>query len=348
MTITLEDGVYVNLDAEKYFAADRLGSTDLVVLHNRPADWFYRSRHNPFYERHVTEEMEFGSALHLLLLEGEDAYRQRCIVKPTHYPEGVKFGEEFDPNGPMKPWNGNANWCKAWLERHDRADVHIIDEDMDRRVRHMTALIQNHPELGEPMRKGLSEVSILWTHEATGLRLRARFDKLLPRFTVDLKSFGGNGRGIDMTQQCLWLVKDRHYDVQRFMYFLARQAMGGLISQGRVFGATGPQADWLARVATVETWRWCWIFYRRRDDAKGHAPIVKPIYRSHFDATFESGRQKFEVAVANYRTFVDRFGFDVPWAVVEQGEEPPDHAMPIGLNDCPKPFTFPEPEKDAA
>jgi hypothetical protein len=213
---------------------------------------------------------------------------------------------------------------------------------MDRRLRHMAALIMNHPELGQPMQKGLSEVSVLWTHEASGLRLRARFDKLLPGFTLDLKSFGGNARGISMTQQCLWLVKDRHMDVQRFMYFLARQAMAGLIADGKVFGATPAQTDWLRKVAAVEDWRWGWIFYRRRDDERGHAPIVKPLYRSHFDQTFESGRQKLEVALANYRTFVDRFGFKVPWAVVEPGEEPADHEMPLGLNDCPPPVTFPQ------
>lgn len=338
--ITLEDGVYVDLNAERYFAADRLGSTDLAVLHRRPADWYYRSRHNPFYEREATDEMEFGSALHLLLLEGEEAYRKGCVVRPSEYPD-AKTGE-------MKPWHGGANFCKSWMEEHDRPGVHIITEDADRRVRHMAALIQNHPELGQPMQKGLSEISVLWTHEASGLRLRARFDKLLPRFVVDLKTFGGNSRGIGLTQECLWLVKDRHMDVQRFMYFLARQAMADLIARGKLFGATPQQAEWLAKVAAVEDWRWCWIFYRRRDDQKGHAPIVKPIYRSHFDATFESGRQKFETALANYRTFVDRFGFDVPWAVVEPGEEPPDHSMPIGLGDCPPPFTFPDEQEEAA
>lgn len=338
---TLKDGIYVGLDAGKYFAADRLGSTDLKTLHNSPADWWYGSRHNPDRgESEPSDEMEFGSALHLLLLEGEDAYAKHCVVKPAEYPD-AKTGE-------LKPWNGNATYCRDWMEIHQGPDVHIITEDADRRVRHMAALIQNHPELGGPMMKGLSEVSVLWTHEASGLRLRARFDKLLPKFVVDLKSFGGHARGVGMTQQCLWLVKDRHMDVQRFMYFLARQAMADLAAKGAIIGATPAQTEWLTKVAAVEDWRWCWLFYRRRDDKKGHAPIVKPIYRSHFDGTFESGRQKFEVAVANYRTFVDRFGLSVPWAVVEPGEEPADHQLPIGLNDCPPPFTFPDIEDIAA
>lgn len=326
--ITLKDGVYVGLEAEKYFAADRLGSTDLATLHKSPADWWYKSRHNPDYSFRPTAEMQFGSALHALVLEGEDAYRKVAVISP------------FD--------NFRTKEAQLWRDATLAEGLLIVTPDMDRRIRHMAALILNHPELGDPMQKGLSELSVLWTHEPTGIRLRARFDKLLPRFTIDLKSFGDHGRGVDMTQKCLWLVKDRHMDVQRFMYFLARQAMAGLIEQGAVFGATPTQTEWLARVAAIEDWRWAWIFYRRRDDDAGHAPVVKPIYRSHFDATFESGRQKFEVALQNYRTFVDRFGFKVPWAVVEPGEEPADHAMPMGLGDCPPPVTFPEDEKDAA
>lgn len=337
----LPDGVYVGLKDEDYFAQDRLGSTDLSVLHNRPADWFYGSRHNPFRPaRESSEEMDFGSALHTLLLEGDEAYDARIILRPETYPEIDRKGIE---TGEYKPWNGNAGWCKAWIEEHDRPDKLILTEDADRRVRHMAELIRNHPELGAPMQAGLSEVAVLWTTE-DGLKLRAKFDKLLPRFVVDLKTFGGDAKGRTVREQCLGLVAQRHMDVQRFLYFQARAHMAEL----PVFGATPAQADWLKKVAAVEDWRWCWIFYRRRDDKRGYAPIVKPIMRSHFDASFESGRQKCEVALANYRTFRARFGFDVPWAVVEPAEEPADHDFPPWLADVSAPVTFPETDKEAA
>lgn len=336
----LPDGIYVGLKDEIYFAQDRLGSTDLTVLHNRPADWFYRSRHNPHRpEREATEEMEFGSALHVLLLEGDEAYREKVILRPAEYPVIDRKGIE---TGEMKPWNGNANWCKDWLEAHARPGIVILTEDADRRVRHMAELVRNHPELGAPMQAGLSEVSVLFT-TSDGIKMRARFDKLLPRFVCDLKTFGGDAKGRTVKEQCLALVAQRHMDVQRYLYFQARQRMAEL----KVFGATPAQADWLRKVAAVEDWKWCWIFYRRRDDKAGYAPVVKPIMRSHFDATFESGRQKVEVALANYRTFRDRFGFNVPWAVVEHAEEPLDHEFPSWLADVSEPVSFPE-HKDAA
>lgn len=335
----LADGIYLNLKAEDYFAQDRLGSTDLTVLHNRPADWFYGSRHNPHRgDRKVSDEMAFGSALHVLLLEGDDAYLKWVAVKPAEYPD-AKTGE-------LKKWNGNAGFCKDWEEEHDRPGVTIISSDADRRVRHMAALIRNHPQLGPPMSKGLSEVSVLWTNDH-GVRLRARFDKLLPAFVVDLKTFGGDAKGRSTTDQCLALVAQRSMDVQRFLYFQARMRMADMIAAGALHGGTEAEREWIAKVAAVEKWSWCWIFYRRQDDSAGYAPIVKPILRSHFDTTFETGRQKVEVALANYQAFVRQFGFDVPWAVIEPSEEPADHSFPPWLTDVAEPVTFPE-QKDAA
>lgn len=325
----LPDGIYIRLKPETYFAQDRLGSTDMVTLHNRPADWWYGSRHNPHHTRTSSTEMDFGSALHLLVLEGETAYLKSTKLRPDEYPD--------EKTGELKPWHGGSKWCKAWLEDNEGPDTLILTEDMDRRLRHMAALIMNHPELGEPMRGGLSEVSVLYTL-SNGLKCRARFDKLLSKFVLDLKTYGGDARGLDLTQQCLYNVKDRHMDVQRYMYFLARQAMAKL----PIFGATPKEEEWLRRIAAIEEWRWCWLFYRRRDDQTARAPIVKPIYRSHFDGTFESGRQKLDVAVKNYLTFMQRFGTEVPWAIIAPGEEPPDHSLPMGLTDIPPPVDLPE------
>jgi len=345
MTKPLADGIYINLKPEDYFGQDRLGSTDLTVLHNRPADWWYGSRHNPHRpERESSDEMDFGSALHVLLLEGDDAYAEQIILRPEEYPETDRKGIE---TGILKSWNANANWCKDWLEAHDEPGKLIITEDADRRVRHMAELVRNHPELGGPIQAGMSEVSILWTTD-DGIPLRARFDKLLPRFTVDLKTFGGDAKGMSTTQQCMGLVASRSMDVQRFLYFQARQKMAELLAAGALHGATGAEADWLRKIAAIDDWRWCWIFYRRRDDKKGYAPIVKPIMRSHFDTSFDTGRQKVGVALQNFRTFRDRFGFDVPWAVVEPSDEPADHSFPPWLKDVAEPVTFPEPQDQAA
>lgn len=336
----LADGVYFNLPAETYFAQDRLGSTDLAVLHSDPADWWFKSSHNPHRpDRETTDDMAFGSALHALLLEGESAYARQVRVRPDTY-EDAKTGEE-------KPWRANAGPCMDWLAENDRPGITIISGDADRRVRHMAELIRRHPELGEPMQSGVSELTVLWTHES-GLRLRARFDKLLPRFVVDLKTFGGDTKGATTKEQCLGLVARRHMDVQRYLYTEAREAMTGLIAAGAVHGAERREAEWIERVAAVPDWKWCWIFYRRQDDRKGHAPVVKPIIRGPGDVTHETGKRKVAVALQNYTAFVDRFGFDVPWAVIEATEEPLDHEFPPWIERVNEPFAFPETQKEAA
>jgi len=324
MTITLKDGVYIGLKDEVYFAQDRLGSTDMSVLHKDPASWWYGSRHNPNrHEREVSEEMQFGSALHALVLEGEEAYADRAEISPF---------EDF-----------RTKEARVWRDDAVIRGKIIMTEDMDRRVRHMAALILNHPELGAPMRGGLSEVAVLWT-DPTGVKMRAKFDKLLPAFVVDLKTFSGDAKGRTTKEQCTGLVAGRSMDVQRFLYFQARQRMASL----PVIGGTPAEQDWLRKVATVEAWDWCWIFYRRRDDKKSHAPVIQPVLRPHLGVTFDSGRRKTEVALSNYIAFRERFGFTVPWAVVEPSWEPVDHDFPPWLNEVCEPVTFPAEQGKAA
>lgn len=340
MSLALEDGVYLGLSDERYFAQERLGSTDLVRLHRDPSSWWYGSRFNPHREdRSRSDEMEFGSALHAMVLEGEEAYRARVRVRPDEYPD-PKTGE-------LKKWHGGAGFCKDWMEVNDLPGVIILTEDMDRRVRHMAELILNHPELGAPMRGGLSEVSVLWTG-ADGVKMRAKFDKLLPRFVVDLKTFGGDAKGRTIKQQCLGLVAQRDMDVQRFLYFQARQKMAELIGGGHLIGGNDHEREWIAKAAKIEDWRWCWIFYRRRDDQRPYAPVVKPILRSHFDVTFDTGRRKCEVALQNFAAFTERFSGAVPWAVIEPTEEPEDHEFPHWLAEVSEPVIFPDLEEQAA
>lgn len=320
----LPDGVYIGLPTEDYFAQERLGSSDLVLLHNRPADYWYASRANPNRaEREFTEEMAFGSALHILTLEGEQAFSERTVRS------------QFD--------DFRTREARLWRDWQRLNGKIILSEDMERRVRHMSALILNHPELGEALREGLSEVSVFFTG-ADGTKLRSRFDKLLPRFVLDLKTFHGEVRGRDLKDQCLGLVAARHMDVQRYLYALARNAFSKLVLDRAIFGASPEQADWLRKVAVVDDWSWVWIFFRRRDDKRGHAPMVQPVLRGHGDATFESGKRKVETGLRNHRAFVERFGLETPWALIEPVWEPADHDFPAWLVDIAAPAGFPAEE----
>ena len=81
----LPDGVYLGLSEERYFKQNAIGSSDLALLWDEDtADgWYWRSPHNPFYRRKPSDPLDFGSALHCAVLEGETAYRARYAVAPN-------------------------------------------------------------------------------------------------------------------------------------------------------------------------------------------------------------------------------------------------------------------------
>jgi hypothetical protein len=326
MARALADGVYIGLRKDRYFEQDRLGSTDLVTLAKAPADWWYAQRKlNPDWQaQESSPEKDFGIALHALVLEGEDAYRLEAEVRPDSYVD--------ENTGEVKPWNALAKPCKRFLAAAKANDKLVITSDMDRRVRYMAALILNHPEYAEALRHGIPEVSVLYTLD--GQPMRARFDYLLPRWVIDLKTYGAQLRGRDHRDKAMRVIADRNYDVQRFLYDWAREQLVALVNENKVHGAGPEQYVWLKRVAAEPDWSWLWIFYQRRDDKLGHAPIVMPIERPRYDVTFDTGRRKVELGLHHYRAMRAVHG-DKPWAVIEPIWRPLDHEFPFWMADVP-------------
>jgi hypothetical protein len=334
----LPDGVYLGLAEDDYFAQDRLGSTDLATCLRGAADWWYSSKHNPDIDPPTrTDERDFGTALHTLILEGDAAFAARFRIKPSVYPDAT--------TGELKPWHGGAKYCIRWAAETPEG-MDVLPEKWAVRVRHMAQLILNHPQYREPLREGIPEVSVLFHWE--GEPMRARIDYLLPKFLIDLKTFGGHQRGDGSLDKAMRIVAERDYDVQRFLYDRAREAMIELINEGYVWGASEDQRAWLERLAAETDWGWVWLFYGRRDDRIGRAPTVMPIYRKRFDVTFDTGRVKALQALKNYRACVAMWGFDTPWADIRPMVEPPDHAWPPWLQYAANDDHTPDEETDAA
>ena len=343
--LLLPDGVYVSLPEAIYFAQMRLGSSDLGKLWKTPADWWWSSPYNPNIEPRkwvFGNDRDYGHGFHYLLLEGEEAYRAKCIVSPHK--------------------NFTSNDAKAWRNEQHLDGKVILSEEMDRHIRHMVALVANHPQLAEPMAQGLSEVTVFWT-DAQGHRLRARFDKLLPAHILDPKSYGAHNRGRDDQDRALQMVAKLSYDVQRYLYDDARQRMVDFIREGKVFGAAPEQAEWLSRFPEADAdrlaermeffpnghpdqqsaWSWTWLFMQKPSDSKGHAPIVLPVERPRFDLTWRTGKLKVERALQNHDQFVRRFGLGetpnedgevaVPWASINPMWRPRDDEFPPWMGD---------------
>lgn len=288
-------GVHFDAPDERYFISG-IGSTDLVKLARTPADWWYSSNHNPDRIDTAKRDLDFGTALHALVLQGLDAFERVVAVSPH---------AEF-----------RTDKAKAWKSEQIDADKAILQPAEAKAVQHMASLILHHPDTAA-IGTGLRELAVVW--EEDGVRFRAKFDAILPAFSIDLKTYGGaNTQGRSPKDTAMRMIAMRNYDVQRAHYHTARERLRDAVAAGRVFGGTPTQRAMLAAIAERKTWAWVWLFYQRRDDKAGHAPVIMPIAAMPEDPSHESGRRKIATALANYRAYVARFGLDTPWAQINR------------------------------
>ena len=105
--------------AERGTAGYRMSPSALKVFTECPSRW------KAGYQTPSSEAKNFGNLLDCLLLTPEQ-FDRRYVLKPLEYPDVNKKGETVG----MKRWNGNANWCKEWLEEHsDRMIVSRTEFD---------------------------------------------------------------------------------------------------------------------------------------------------------------------------------------------------------------------------
>jgi hypothetical protein len=323
-------GIYFNLDEDDYFAAKAIGSTDLVKLARFPADWWYSSPWNPDKEPTAKKGYDLGKALHVLLLEGEEAYRDKTVLSA------------FDEYRTKK--------AKEWKQEQLDAGLVILTEAEDAACMHMAALVANHPDT-RAITTGLKELTVFW--EEDGILFRARFDSILPAFSLDLKTYGGaNTQGRDAYDTAMRMIAMRSYDVQRAHYDRARRELIKLWEAGAIFGdATDQQLADLTAIAARKTWAWVWLFYQRPDHKQGFAPVVMPVgvgADGQPDASLRSGREKINVALKNFNSYRDRFGLTNPWAQINSLKWAQDTDFMPWMSDFAPPQQFPDTEGEDA
>lgn len=362
LPLILEEGIHLNLPNRIYHAAHAIGSSDIEKLDKDSHSWWFDTPFNAHRRepKKRSPALLLGDALHVLMLEGDDAYASRFIVEPDsargHWvrtrdamrdllrERGVELPKgEFNPSrlAALCRRAGIAHlvWDVAYAdyERARDSGQDIITTDQDRRLRHMAHLVAQHPDLGANLRAGLSEVSVFWRRpDRPEILLRARFDKLLPGWCIDLKTFS-NHRGHEPDEATFDAIAEHGYDVQAELYREAREKMAGFLAERRVFAwrdnrdensggvMAGPgrvlDADRkaLADIVAVDPWRWCWIFYQVRSDEAGNAraPIVVPWWEWPEGPMFDNARAVIDRALDNFTARVGEFGLHKDWAVVK-------------------------------
>lgn len=347
-TAILPDGVYLGLPEERYFFQDALGSTDFGKLWSAREGWWWQSKHNSFAQRQTNKATAFGSASHVLFLEGREPFKERFFVEPDrrHFPDLLVTmddivsaleagGHQLPPRRASKP--DVVEFAKVYLPNR-----YIWDDILAKALRqagkrtvlsaedafHLEVMLE--AAMADPDMRAvvaaddgvpLTEVSVFLTL-ADGLRLRFRFDTLLPTLNADLKTID-NFREKDLAHAVGKQIGDSALDVQAAMSFMVRRYAYAHILAGNVYGGTKDQVKWLARFPKEAPldggdkpgWSWRWLFYQKPDNS-GRAPVIMPVTMEFGSLAHLDGWRKLLHALAFYRQQVATVGLDKPWTRV--------------------------------
>jgi hypothetical protein len=243
-----------------------------------------------------------------------------CDAAEIHLPDVVVWDNlraEFDRRRAVRDTDGQITGYRKAVSAQDdfsiRAMVELATEDRP-----------ENAEMRELLSVGsvfpvISELSVLWTDD-TGMKHRARFDKILPTVTVDLKSTGA-WTGRPLVHSLDRTIKDLGYDVQRADYDMARRAMSAMIvaNPSCIHGGTEEERLHLEAIAHFDqTHRpgWAWLFFSK-PDAAGRAPVLFPLREEFRDPYHLAGFRKRALGLQLYRDCMARFGPDRPWGSVE-------------------------------
>lgn len=357
----LPDGVYLNLPESRYFAQRCLGSTDLAGLWLRQEGWWWRSPNNPFWKRMESSPQAYGTALHTLVLEGDDVFAKRYARAPDKrdYPglletiDDIKYQLEVAGAPAVNRRMTKAQlleyakvylgerpiWDLIWEDAERRAGDRILLGAQDWWELHLMRDAALKDETARVIVQAaggvrLVEVSVFWTLP-DGVRLRFRFDSLLPSVNADLKSID-NYRDDDLAEAIGKRIGGDALDIQAALSFTARRMLYAYVEAGAVY-AQDPERDakqgaYLARFPTEAPldlgerpgWFWLWMFYQKADE-KGRAPVIFPLRMDFGGGDHLDGARKALHALDFYRRKVAEVGLQEPWTRVE----PLHHLDPV-------------------
>lgn len=130
-----------------------------------------------------TAALEFGSLVHMLLLEPERFEREYCPLN------AAEVGLKADGTRADNPTNTNA-WKRAVAKAKAEGLKVVAAEDVER-GRAMVEAVKAHPTAGRLVDLATDrEISLYGVERETGAQIRGRLDLLGPGFVADLKTIG--------------------------------------------------------------------------------------------------------------------------------------------------------------
>jgi hypothetical protein len=163
--------IYYGLDFGKYLTLDAVSKSSLVNIVKTPAHYKWALDH-PI---EPTPAMIFGSAVDCWITEGEEKFRASHVMRPPGLDLRSTAGRAWRKEA------GGKTVVPAMLNGHPASVPGVIDA------------IARHERAQQMVGECVRQVSLLWTDEETGLRVRGRPDFLADGdrpFIMDLKTSG--------------------------------------------------------------------------------------------------------------------------------------------------------------
>lgn len=320
----IQDGIHFGLDKDRYHKDPALGSTDIRNLLVHPADYWWASQKNPMYEYKATKWTDWGSAFHVLICEGADAFAQRYYRGPSPKDYGDKLLETATD---LKQWLSQRNMATSgakevmakrvleidpdapvWDKIVEREQIKAGDrftlkpEDFDS-VRLSSQMITKNPICSDLFQNGYPEVSVFWT-DKFGVRLKNRYDYLRIRAIVDLKSYRHKRSYMPMMRAIFNSIGEYRLDIQACYYLRGRDMALQHIGAGKVFGDV--DKNWLDKLAEVPVSRFVWVFYQ----ASG-APIARRVEWDPAGLYHEAADTAVNLALESFRRYSEVFGEEI-------------------------------------
>lgn len=175
---------------------------------------------NPDHEEaEPSKAMILDRAAHHLVL-GEANFAKSFAMPPDEYPDRE--------TGVLKKWTYQADYCKRWKARQQKAGLTILSQDMAEAIIGMSRALGRNPIVCGGGLAGLIEHSIFWRDDATGLWIKVRPDAI-PTTSVD---------AVDLKTAHSVM----HDDLQNVIFECGYHQQGALILEGfrRVLGMKSP------------------------------------------------------------------------------------------------------------
>lgn len=252
----LEPGVYVGLSMEEYHNDPAIGSSGIKALNISPEEYWFNSPLNPDREPYDSNAAKVGRAYHAMVLE------------------------------PEKPFPFTIKECKS-----SKIEGVMGRGDYDMLLRMYKRLLEA-PKHWNALHGGVSEVTIVWRDQESGLRCKIRPDCFAPEWVSDLKTCA------DVSNKALrYDFPKWGYHISGGMYSIGMQNLKRMITDGYQMPPEF-SAEFITRFMAREKQIFCFVLQEKDGTSQRSANTTRLWNMTPY--TTEIAHEKFVKGIATY------------------------------------------------